>query len=473
MEQQLEDGEANISVKKPLIRKEEGHKFKSGFVFFSTLIVAMGPLTYGFAIGYSSPTQLNIESDLSISISQFSLFGSLITVGGMVGAILSGTTAEVLGRRGALAVSAVPVVIGWFSVAVTQGVGLLYVGRFLVGFGIGISSFTVPIYIAEIAPHQLRGMLGTMNQLFISIGIMLVYLGGLLMNWRLLSTAGAIPGVLMVIGLFFIPETPRWLAKAGLKDQLYTSLQKLRGEDHDVTEEAMDIQEAVEIFKLQPKAKLSDLFKRQIFYPLLAGIGLLLFQQLSGINAVMLYAGQIFREVGISSSNAASFGLGSLQVLMTIVTAGLVERAGRRILLMVSAGGMAFSSSLVGLSFYLKDIAGDEISPDMSTCVGLLAIFGLLVYIISYSLGMGPVPWIVMGEILPARVRGTAGSLAILISWFSAWVVTLTFNFILEWSAPGSFWIFAAICVSNVIFVAFFVPETRGRTLEEIEASFK
>eukprot|EP01018_Ginkgo_biloba_P038248 Gb_38138 [translate_table: standard] len=471
----------DVEIKKPLLRKGGSRKFvphvevkpKSSFALFSTLVVAMGPLSYGLAMGYSSPTQQNIEADLHLSVSQFSLFGSLVTVGAMLGAIASGSTADFLGRKGALAVSAIPIIIGWVTVAIAQGVDLLYLGRFLVGIGIGISSFTVPIYIAETAPRHLRGTLGTMNQLFITIGIMLVYMGGLFLNWRTLAAVGSLPGVLMVIGLFFIPETPRWLAKAGLKDQLYTSLQKLRGRDFDITTEVMDIQEAVEFSKSQPKAKLSDLCKRKIFRPLFAGVGLLLLQQLSGINAVMLYAGQIFREVGVSSANAASFGLGSLQVVMTFVTAGLVERAGRRLLLMVSAGGMAFTSFLVGFSFYFKDIGGAQLSIGMSTFVNLLALFSLLVYVLTFSLGVGPVPWIVMGEILPARVRGTAGSFATLMSWLSAWVVTLTFNFMLEWSAPGSFWIFSTICAINVIFVALFVPETRGRTLEQIEASFK
>ncbi|KAH9308003.1 hypothetical protein KI387_035914, partial [Taxus chinensis] len=372
----------------------------------------------------------------------FSLFGSLVTVGGMAGGILSGTTADFLGRR--------------------RGVGLLYTGRLIIGFGTGIFSFTVPIYIAEIAPDKFRGMLGTMYQLFISFGILVVYTVGGSLNWRWLSIIGASLGLLMVIGLFFISETPLWLAKSGLKDELNTSLKKLRGVDCDINEEAMKIQEGVDILKLQPKAKVSDLLERQIFNPLLVVIGLLLFQQFSGINAVMLYAGQIFREVGIASSNDASICLGLLQVLMTLVTAGLVERAGRRVLLMVSAGGMAFSSSVVGLSFYLKDISGDDISQDMSRCVSFLAISGLLVYIIAFSLGVGPVPWIVMGENLPARVNSFAGSLAALTSWLSAWIVTVTFNSLLEWSAPGSFWIFAAVCALNAIFVAFCVRETRA-----------
>eukprot|EP00246_Nothoceros_aenigmaticus_P010470 TRINITY_DN27000_c0_g1_i1.p1 TRINITY_DN27000_c0_g1~~TRINITY_DN27000_c0_g1_i1.p1 ORF type:complete len:490 (+),score=67.53 TRINITY_DN27000_c0_g1_i1:308-1777(+) len=473
----------------PLIRKGKssrnanGREVKSGasssagsdvFAILSTLVVALGPVSFGFSIGFSSPTQAGITSDLDLTISQFSLYGSVVNVGAMFGAITSGKIADRVGRKWALVVAAVPHLVGWAMTIFSTNIFVLDISRLLVGYGVGVISFAVPIYIAEIAPRHLRGGLGTMNQLAVTVGILLAYLGGLVLNWRELAAAGLIPCTLLLIGLIFIPESPRWLVKVGSRDQEAPgALQCLRGSDYDISSELKEMIDAVEEAKLQPASQFSDLFRRRLFRPLLAGVGLQLLQQFGGINAIMFYASEIFRSVGFTSPNAASLGIGVLQVVMTGVAAGIMDKAGRRLLLMVSAGGMAASCFLVGFSFYLKEHTNVMSSSSMGTYVSMLALTSLLVYIIAFSLGMGAIPWIVMSEIFPANVKGLAGSLATLANWFAAWTVTMVFNFMLQWSSVGSFWIFAGECALTVVFVALFVPETRGRTLEEIEASFQ
>ncbi|KAJ7568995.1 hypothetical protein O6H91_01G056200 [Diphasiastrum complanatum] len=439
-----------------------------------TLVVAFGTISFGFSLGYSSPTQAGIMRDLNLSISQFSLFGSLVNFGAMIGAITSGRIADNLGRKGALMVASVPHLLGWLAIVFSQGALVLYGGRFLLGFGAGVISFTVPVYIAETAPRHLRGSLGAMHQLAVTIGVLLAYSGGLVLSWRILAATGTIPVALLLLGLCFIPESPRWLAKAGYEDKLVASLKALRGKNNDISAELATIkwQDAVEqSSKLQFSSNLFDLCKRSLFRPLLAGIGLQVLQQFSGINALMFYANAIFKTAGFSSAGLASIGLAALQVFMAGVATGLMDYAGRRLLLMVSAGGMAISCFLVGFSFYLQE----NIPPlsHMQTFVSILALTSLLVYITAFSLGTGPIPWILMSEVFPVHVKGLAGSLATLVNWSSAWVVTMTFNFLLAWSSTGSFFIFSGICAFTVIFVALFVPETRGKTLEEIEASFK
>jgi SP family sugar porter-like MFS transporter len=176
---------------------------------------------------------------------------------------------------------------------------------------------------------------------------------------------------------------------------------------------------------------------------------------------------------GVSNPNVASLVLGTLQVVLTLGAAGLMDKAGRRILLMISAGGMGLSNFLVAFSFYARSVQPEQMSPAFSTFISILALVSLLAYIASFSLGMGAIPWIIMSEIFPAYVKGVAGSVATLVNWFSAYIVTMIFNYMLLWSAAGSFWIFAGECLLTIVFVALYVPETRGRTLEQIEASFK
>lgn len=287
------------------------------------------------------------------------------------------------------------------------------------------------------------------------------------------ASAGCIPEVSLIVGLLFIPESPRWLAKAGKKEELSLCLQKLRGKDFNTTQEIADIQAAMEALNALPSVKLSDLKERKLSRPLVAGIGLMVLQQFSGINAFMLYSSGIFATAGVSNPDIASVALGTLQVFMTLAAAGLMDKAGRRILLMISAGGMALSCFLVGFSFYLRTLQPEKMSEALDTFICELALVSLLVYIATFSLGIGAIPWIIMSEIFPAHVKGIAGSVATLVNWFCAYAITMIFNYMLLWSAIGSFWLFAAECIGTVIFVAMFVPETRGRTLEQIEASFK
>eukprot|EP01018_Ginkgo_biloba_P032859 Gb_40254 [translate_table: standard] len=442
--QDLEKGirDDNRDMKRPLLEKRRSltNKSKSGrrsgkgsksadvqtsqasaaTAIFCTLIVALGPVQFGFCNGFSSPTQTGIIRDLGLTVSQDSSF--------------------------------------------------LYLGRLFTGFGVGVISFTVPVYISEIAPKHLRGGLGAVNQLSVTIGIMLAYLFGLFLSWRPLAVAGVIPCALLVLGLFFIPESPRWLAKIGNED-FEASLQALRGFNVDISLETVEIKSVVEANDQQSSIKLSELCERRYALPLTIGIGLLLLQQLSGINGIMFYSSSIFKSAGISSGDAASLGLGAIQVVMTAVAVWLMDRAGRRLLLMISSGGMAVCLFLVGLSFYLKThLAG---AAHFETFLSVLALTSLLIYIVSFSLGIGAIPWIIMSEILPVNVKGLAGSVATLANWSTSWAVTMTINLLLEWSSAGTFMLYALLCALTLVFVALCVPETKGRTLEEIQSSFR
>ncbi|XP_056169691.1 sugar transporter ERD6-like 6 isoform X4 [Syzygium oleosum] len=463
----IEDAEDESNLRKPFLRRgvwytmqEKGSRgsslsgaariLRSGSgsvsvsVLLCVLIVALGPIQFGFACGYSSPTEDDIISDLGLSLSQYSIFGSLVNVGAMIGAILSGHMAEYIGRKGSLMIAAVPNVIGWLAISFAKDSLFLYIGRLLGGFGVGVISYVVPVYIAEISPQNMRGTLGSVNQLSVTMGVLLAYLFGLFVSWRILAILGSLPCLILILGLFFIPESPRWLAKMNLRKEVEASLNVLRGFDTDISHEVNEIK---------------------------VGVGLLMLRQLSGINGVLFYSTTIFENAGISSSDVATVGVGAIQVLATGAPTWLPDKAGRKLLLIVSSSAMTLSLLFVAIAFYMESSASED--SKLYSIMGILSVVGVVALVVAFSVGMGPVPWVIVSEIFPANIKGLAGSMATLANWSTTWAITLTANLLLDWSAGGTFTIYAVVAACTVVFVILFVPETKGRTLEEIQSSFE
>ncbi|KAI9186715.1 hypothetical protein LWI28_020115 [Acer negundo] len=418
-----------VNLAEPFIEREKETEVKSssdngdlGMVFLSTFVAVCGSFEFGSCMGYSSPAQFGIMEDLNLSYSKYSVFGSIVTIGAMIGAITSGRIADFAGRKGNMKMSSIVCIVGWFAIYIAS----------------------VPVYIAEITPKNLRGALATTNQLFITVGIAVAYLIGAFVSWRTLALTGIVPSLFMLIGLFFIPESPRWLAMVGRQKEFEAELRALRGAGADISQEQTEIQDSIEMLRQIPEVGILDLFNRRNNRYVTIGVGLMVFQQFIGINGIIYYAGQIFVSAGVSPS-VGGILYSSLQVVLTAFGATLMDKVGRKLL-------------------FLEHHLALDIAPT-------LAVVGVMVYIGSFSVGVGPVPWVIMSEIFPINVKGTAGSLVTLANWFGSWVVSYSFFYLFTWSSWGVFFLYAAVCVMAILFTIALVPETKGRTLEEIQAS--
>uniref|UniRef100_A0A9I9CPE7 Major facilitator superfamily (MFS) profile domain-containing protein n=1 Tax=Cucumis melo TaxID=3656 RepID=A0A9I9CPE7_CUCME len=378
-------------------------------LYLSTSVAVCGSFQFGSCVGYSAPVEAAIREDLNLSLSQYSMFGSILTIGAMFGAITSGRIADYIGRKQAMRMSACFCILGWIAIFLSKESVLLDIGRLLTGYGIGVFSYVVPIFIAEIAPKNLRGGLTTLNQLLIVMGASVAFILGTVVTWRTLALTGLIPSFTLLVGLFFVPESPRWLAKVGEEKEFLSALQRLRGKNVNISAEAIEIQDYIETMRSLPKVKLVDLFQSIYVRPLMIGVGLMMFQQFGGINGIGFFASETFASAGPSAGKIGTIAYACIQVPITVVGVILMDKSGRRPLIM-----------------------GRGLLLDF---VPVLVVAGVLIYIAFFSIGMGAVPWVIMSEIFPINVKGVGGSIVVLVNWLGAWIVSFTFNFFITWSS--------------------------------------
>ncbi|KAL0371367.1 UNVERIFIED_CONTAM: Sugar transporter ERD6-like 7 [Sesamum angustifolium] len=438
----------NGDEEKPLKKSSNEERW---MVYLTTFVAVCGSYAFGCCAGYSSPTQAAIREDVKLSLAEYSLFGSILTFGAMIGAITSGKIADYIGRKGAMIVSSAFCTAGWLSIYFAQGALLLDIGL-ATGYGMGVFSYVVPVFIAEIAPKDLRGALTTVNQLMICTGVSVSFIIGTLLTWRALALVGIVPCAVLLLGLVIIPESPRWLAKKGNQKEFEASLRRLRGKNADISAEAAEIQDYIETLERLPKARLLDLFQRRYLRSVTIGVGLMICQQFGGINGVCFYTSSIFESSGFPA-DIGTITYAILQVIITALGATLIDRAGRKPLLVISGAGLVLGCVLTASSFYLKE-HGLALA-----AVPALAVTGILVYIGAFSAGMGAVPWVVMSE--PCDVSELVWSMGLF----------YTFNFLMSWSSYGTFILYAAVNALAILFVIKVVPETKGRTLEQIQAA--
>ena len=428
-------------------------------VLLTAAVAALGGLLFGYDTSVISGAMLFLRTDFRLTDVQLEFAVGIALAGALVGAGAAGYCADHLGRRPTLLGTGVG--FGGFAVLSGLATGLVSFSsaRFFVGMCIGVASLVTPLYLAEMSPARIRGALVSLNQLAITIGICAAYFVDYELatsqNWRWMFLTAVFPALVLILGMIFLPESPRWLARAGLRDRALAGFRRL-GRGEEAAAELEDVERLLTEEQEGFKILLRPGFRVAVF----VGIGLAVFQQITGINTIIYYSPEILRMSGYPSAKAAILAagiIGVVNVLITVVSVLLVDRLGRRFLLLFGTAGMAVALTIVGFGFH-------------RFATGPAVFYAVVAYIIFFGIGLGPVVWLLISEIYPIRIRGKGMSLAILAVWGANWVVASTFLSVIHGVGPANtFWIFAVLCTLAFVFCLLFVPETKGKSLEDIE----
>ncbi|MFE4214220.1 sugar porter family MFS transporter [Streptomyces sp. NPDC056844] len=439
--------------------------------------IALGGFLFGFDTGVVSGALLYVKQDFGLNSFEQGSVVSVLLIGAVIGATSAGRLSEGLGRRKALGTVGVVFIIGTAIASTANGYLMLMAGRVILGLAVGAASATVPVYLSEISPTKIRGRLLTMNQLMITLGILIAYLVNLAFAssgmWRAMFAVGAVPAALMVAAtVWFLPESPQWLISHGQAERARRGIASVTGRaTADTLVARAQDRIAAERRKEEENKENSgsaDRGARKLFTPdvrpaLVVGLTLAAVQQFGGINTIIYYAPTIIQQTGLNASNSIFYSvfIGVINLVMTLAAIRLVDRAGRRIMVLVSLALMAVSIFMLGLAFVVG----------MSSVLTLLF---MVIYIAAYAGGLGPVFWTLLGEIFPPSVRAEGSSVATAVNWVSNFIVSLAFLPVASAIGQGeTFWIFAGICVVAFFFVGRYLPETKGRDPEQIEAALQ
>ncbi|XP_006643688.2 plastidic glucose transporter 4 [Oryza brachyantha] len=457
---------ATASVDPEDIPLEKVQSKSSGSVLPYVGVACLGAILFGYHLGVVNGALEYLAKDLGIAENAV-LQGWVVSTtlaGATAGSFTGGALADKFGRTRTFILDAIPLAVGALLSATAQDVRTMIIGRLLAGIGIGISSALVPLYISEISPTEIRGALGSVNQLFICIGILAALVAGLPLAgnpawWRTMFGISVVPSILLALGMAVSPESPRWLFQQGKLSQAETAIKKLYGREK-VAEVMYDLKAAGQ-GSSEPDASWFDLFSKRYWKVVSVGAALFLFQQLAGINAVVYYSTSVFRSAGIASDVAASALVGAANVFGTMVASSLMDKQGRKSLLITSFSGMAASMLLLSLSFTWKALA---------PYAGPLAVAGTVLYVLSFALGAGPVPALLLPEIFASRIRAKAVALSLGMHWVSNFFIGLYFLSVVNKFGISTVYLgFASVCALAVLYIAGNVVETKGRSLEEIE----
>ena len=426
-----------------------------------SVVAALGGLLFGFDTAIIAGAVRFLKDQFSLGAFGEGLTVSIVLVGCMAGASIAGAASDRIGRRRFLLISAGLFFLSGIGCAIPQNLGQFLVFRFIGGLAIGAASIVSPLYISEIAPARIRGALISVNQLAIVTGILLAYFVNWVLvgagphNWRWMFATGALPAILFFGLVLRIPESPRWLVKQGREEEARGVLERVGGEV-SAGAEILAIKETLAL----EQGTIRELFKPGFRTALIVGVFLAVFQQITGINAVIYYAPRFFESAGLARSSAIfqSAIIGFVNVVFTLVAIALVDRLGRKPLLLAGSAGMGVSFLLLGAAFKFQLFTG-----------GLVLLFTLL-YVAFFAMTLGPIVWVVIAEIFPTRIRGRGMAIATASLWLADFIVSLTFPVIADKLHESfAFWLYAAMCALNFIFIAAVLPETKGKSLEEIE----
>ncbi|WP_159564662.1 sugar porter family MFS transporter [Budvicia diplopodorum] len=438
-------------------------------VLLISFVTAVGGFLFGFDNGSISGSVGFLQSKFALDADGIGWMTSSIIVGCIIGVALAGPLSDAIGRKKVLLLTALIFIFGVLGQAMATSAEMLVWYRILVGIGIGVETTIAPLYIAEVSPAHIRGRLVSLNQLFNCIGNLAIFSIAAVIassaseawnieyGWRIIFAAGIAPAIVFLFLLAKVPESPRWLIRKGRDESGLDVLRKINPDEATAKAQLEAIKSALQN---EHQSHLRELFKPRLRKALVIGFGVALFQQITGINAIFYYAPEIFKTAGVNVSGAMSFTvlIGVMLVISTLVSMWIIDKVGRRSLLIFGSIGMAVSLCCTGLLFRASE-----------THTTLLLIC-ILAYVAIFAVSYGTVAYVIISEIFPIHVRGTAVSIATFALWGGNFFVSRFFPVLVEnISAANTFFIFSGISVIALIFVLTMVPETKGKTLEEIE----
>ena len=439
------------------------------WLYVVAIVASLGGLLSGFDTGVISGALLFINQTWDLSDYTQGFLVSSVLIGAVIGAGTNGILADMFGRKKIIIATAVIFIIGSILCALAPNIYVLILSRILVGLAVGIVNFIVPLYLSEVAPKQMRGTLVSLYQWAITAGILFSYVingafASAVYNWRWMLFAGVAPGIVLLVGMSFLGDTPRWLVSKNRDEEAKKIYRKIEpSENADVA-----VAEIKETLKTEGGSDKKIRFKKWMIMPFVVGIGIMFAQICTGINTIIYYAPTIFKIAGFdSNANAiyATAGIGLINFLMTIIAIFFTDKLGRKPLLYVGLTGVMLSLLGLGCAFHFSSILGASLK--------WVAVGSLAFYIICFAFSLGPVGWIIVSEVFPLKIRGLAMSLCT--------VANFAFNFFVVGSFPVlinrvggayTFWMFAFVSLLCIIFVYFFVPETKGISLEQIESNW-
>ena len=450
-----------------------------------TLVTALGGILFGFDTGVVSGLTESVKAQFSLSEMMQGWFTSSIIIGCMIGAGISGFSSDAFGRKGVMIAAAVMFFVSAWGCGFAYGFYDLFAYRFLGGIGVGIASMVAPLYISEISPSHLRGRLVAVFQLAIVSGLFLSYLSNAMVrvapefipslftgktmgflfvqeNWRGMFLVECLPAAVYFFALFFVPESPRWWVAKGREDKANGILTKLFGQNA-AENEIRNIKDVIG----QNAGSFSELFSKKLLKGLRIAVVLMFLSQVTGINAVMYYGVSVFKGAGFAEETAfwLQVLIGVTNIVFTFVAIGLVDHWGRKPLLKIGTTAIFIALTLVSLIVWTK-------SPESTSVLPMMLILLLnMIFIAAFAMSWGAIPWVIVAEIFPTRIRGRASSVGTFTIWFSCFLVVQMFPIMnAKIGIGGCYAIFAAFMFMALIFVWFYLPETKGRSLEQIES---
>ncbi|XP_034104787.1 facilitated trehalose transporter Tret1-2 homolog isoform X1 [Drosophila albomicans] len=445
---------------------------KLSVLSLTQIVAAFGLSMCAFSIGnaaaYTSPalpsmTNKNVTS-FSVSTQEASWVGGIMPLAGLVGGILGGPLIMYVGRKMTAMLSFVPFFIGWTLIAFASSVAMVLVGRGLSGFAVGVASLALPVYLSEAIHPLIRGILGLMPTLIGNFGMLSCFIIGYFANWSPLAIISGLLCIPFLVLLFFVPESPRWYLTKGKPEKAESALTRLRRKNTNVADEFKEMTKRL-ADEAEGSNTCKDIFQKKYFKPVSIAVALMIFQQLSGISAVIFYTVMIFNMSDSSvDSYLSTIIVGTVNFMASLLAIFNIDHAGRKVLLIISALSMIITLFVLSAFFYCKS---REMNLDG---VGWVPLVCLVIYVLGFSMGFGPIPWLMMGEILPSRIRAPAASLVVGCNWGFTFIVTKTFQDLIDLvGAHGAFVFFCAVCIIALVFVIFIVPETKNKSLEQIE----